>query len=432
MPHREWRRAGSLLFVLAVLCLPAAAAAAQNDPDLLRNLDSIRTIPVPGPITIRPRIFAAYGALIAAAMLGLLYLYRGRAFVVYWIGTWLLIAGALALVSRGYGDPRLGAVLTGVAMLLAVWSSGLMLLGAVAFPHNPLQWGAALRGAAATAIWFLVAPFVVPLGALIGSGALGASALLGWSAVRYLRLAQRSHYAGAFLMGAGLSIIAIGNVTGTLVGWNLPGGDAALTRLSAVNIVTSMFVALGMHLLVFEDMTEELRLANRDLAAANEEVKRLAITDPLTGCHNRRFFDEIERREMMRHRRYGSPLSIVFVDVNHFKKLNDTLGHDRGDEILRALGGLLRRQVRESDYVIRWGGDEFLLLLACGEAEAQAKATELKAAFERERETAALPQQVGLSIGVSAVSKEPDALRDAIRAADSRMYRDKLGERAQL
>jgi diguanylate cyclase (GGDEF)-like protein len=187
---------------------------------------------------------------------------------------------------------------------------------------------------------------------------------------------------------------------------------------------------LGMHLLVFEDMTNELRRANYELEATHEEVKRLAITDPLTGCHNRRFFEDIERREMKRHRRYGSPLSVVFVDVNHFKKLNDTLGHDSGDQILRTIGNLLRKHVRQSDYVIRWGGDEFLLLLTCGAAEAQSKAAELKVAFERERAESAFPARVGLSIGVAAVFPEAESLNEAIRVADSRMYRDKMSERA--
>ena len=395
-----------------------------------QELDALRNIPVPGPITIQPRVFSAYGALIAAAMLSLLYLYRGRAFVVYWIGSWLLVAAALGLVARRYADPMLGSVLTGLAMLFVFWSSGLMLLAATAFPQNPLRWGAAVKVSAASAVWFLVAPFVIALEPVVTTGTIVAAGVLGWSAARYLQLAHRSRYAGAFLVGAGLSIICVGNVIGTSIAFVAGGSELALSRLAAVNVVTSMFIALGMHLLVFEDMTEELRLTNRDLAAANEEVKRLAITDALTGCHNRRFFDEIERREMQRHRRYGSPLSVVFVDVNHFKRLNDTLGHDRGDDTLRRIGTLLRGQVRESDYVIRWGGDEFLLLLTCTESEALSKAGELKGAFQREKAEAALPPYVGLSIGVTAVAKDAESLRDAIRDADILMYKDKTAERA--
>jgi diguanylate cyclase (GGDEF)-like protein len=424
MSGRDARHAHWLLMTLAVCAVPAWAQ--PPDSDLLRQLDTLQNIPVPGPMTIHPRVFSAYGALIAGAMLSLLYLYRGRAFIVYWIGCWLFVAAALALVARGYSDPVLGSVLTGLAMLLVVWSTGLVLLAARAFPQNPLKWGATVKGVAASAVWFLVAPFIVPLTVLIGTGTAVASGLLGWAAFRYLQLARGSRYAGAFLIGAGLAIICIGNVAGGTMALTMGTGGGALARLAAVNVITSMFIALGMHLLVFEDMTEELRVTNRDLAAAHEEVKRLAITDPLTGCHNRRFFDEIERREMQRHRRYDAPLSVVFVDVNHFKRLNDTLGHDRGDDTLRAIGTMLRRQVRESDYVIRWGGDEFLLLLSCGETEARAKAAELKSAFARDGATAALPEQVGLSIGVAAVSKEADSLREAIRDADAGMYKDKL------
>ena len=163
------------------------------------------------------------------------------------------------------------------------------------------------------------------------------------------------------------------------------------TRCSRSTIVASIFIALGMHLLVFEDMTGEIRRTNLALAEANEQVKKLAITDPLTGCHNRRFFDEIERREMQRHRRYGKPLAVVFVDINRFKDLNDRFGHDIGDNVLRTLGALLRRHVRQSDYVIRWGGDDFLLLLTCTVTEAAGKAEELKAAFTVERDAAGLP-----------------------------------------
>jgi diguanylate cyclase (GGDEF)-like protein len=226
-------------------------------------------------------------------------------------------------------------------------------------------------------------------------------------------------------------LMAVSNAAAAGVVLNLEWGAETFNRLLAFNIVINMFVALGMHVLVFEDMTDELRRANRDLEEANEEVKRLAITDPLTGCHNRRFFDEIERREMQRHRRYGAPISVVFVDVNHFKRLNDTMGHDTGDRVLRTLGTLLRRHVRESDYVIRWGGDEFLLLLTCGAAEAERKAIDLKLAFERELATGEFPEGLGLSMGIAPVSKEAPNLTEAIRAADSRMYRDKLGERIE-
>ena len=405
----------------------SAVLTAQTTPDALLGQELFRSLPTPQPTVVRPRVLAAYGALMAAATLGILYLYRGRDFILYWLGSWLMLASALASISQAYVDERLTRVMIGLAVLLVVWSAGLVLLAVAAFPVHALRWNVPLRVAAVSAAWFLAAPFALPLSVVVWSGTAVTLFMLGVGASEYVELARKRRHAGALLVGGGLAVVCAVNTVAAAIVLNVVPGSDLLNRFAVANVITTILIALGMHVLVFEDMTDELRRTNRDLAAANEEVKRLAITDPLTGCHNRRFFDEIERREMQRHRRYESPLSVVFVDVNRFKQLNDTLGHDTGDDVLRTIGTMLRRQVRESDYVIRWGGDEFLLLLNCGLAEAERKARELKLAFDRERLTAALPPAVGLSIGVAAVSKEADSLREAIRRADALMYRDKGG-----
>lgn len=423
------RRRGGVLLIAYIAVAPLTTLAAQPGPNLFGNLDALRSIPAPPPVTIRPREFAAYGAVITAATLTTLYLYRGRAFIVYWIGSWLLFAGSLALLGRGYVDVRLGSVMLGLAQLLGVWSAGLTLLAAGAFPDAPLRWSVPLRVAAATAVWFLAAPFVLPLVVVLSTGPAAAAVLFAWAAVRYLRLAVRTRYVGMTAIGLGMLLLSASNASAAGISLNLLWDVQVFNNLLGFNIIVTMLVALGMHVLVFEDMTDALRSAHRELAQTHQEVKRLVITDPLTGCHNRRFFDEIERREVQRHRRYGAPLSVVFVDVNHFKQLNDSLGHDVRDEVLKAIGALLRRHVRESDYVIRWGGDEFLLLLTCGMSEAEHEADDLKRAFERERQTASLPEGIGLSIGVAPVSIDAEDFAAAIRLADSRMYRDKLGER---
>ena len=85
-------------------------------PDLLPGV--VRSIPEPQPVEIRPRLFVAYGALIAASTLGILYLYRGRAFVVYWIVSWTMLAASYTLNARGYADARLGSVMIGLSQLL--------------------------------------------------------------------------------------------------------------------------------------------------------------------------------------------------------------------------------------------------------------------------------------------------------------------------
>jgi diguanylate cyclase (GGDEF)-like protein len=392
----------------------------------------MQVIPQPPVAIIEPRALASSGAALAAALLGLLYVYRGRAFIVYWILGWLLLSGSLYASSLRYADTTVGGMMVGVAQLLAIWSAGLLLLGARAFPDAPLEWTAALKVAAVSGDWFLAAPLLAPVLVVMVSGAAVLSFLFTWAGLQYLQLFKRTKHAGGAIVGIGLWLLAAssllmavfaleGAVTGTLQ-----------NRALAFNVVVNIFVALGMHLLVFEDMTGELRQTNRELAAANDEVRRLAITDALTGCYNRRFFDQIERRELQRHQRYGAPLSVMFVDVNRFKQLNDTLGHDTGDAALRAIGELLRRHLRGSDYVIRWGGDEFLLLMTCTFAQAQHKAAELKAAFAADPATSTLPGGVGLSLGAAQVPADAEDLNEALRLADQRMYDDKFAGRARV
>jgi hypothetical protein len=159
---------------------------------LVPNLGFLQSVPSPIPITIQPQVFGAYGALIAAGMLAVLYLHRGRAFVVYWIGSWVLIAGSLMLLARGYADARLGSVMLGLAQLLGVWSAGLTLPAGEAFPEAPLRWGGPLKVAAATAVWFLATPFVFPLVIVLSTGPALAGVLFGWSAIRYFRLMRRT------------------------------------------------------------------------------------------------------------------------------------------------------------------------------------------------------------------------------------------------
>ena len=393
-------------------------------------LDALQGIPQPAAALIEPRAFASYGAVLAAALLGVLYIYRGRAFIVYWIVGWLLLAGGLFFSSRPYVDPMAGGVMLGLAQLLGIWSSALLLLAAQAFPESPLRWTATVKAAASSAVWFITAPLVLPLRIVLVSGATAAGFLLAWAALRYIQLFKRTRHAGSALIGAGMGLLATSSLAMAVLILDDALTGSLLNRALAFSAVVNVFVALGMHLLVFEDMTGELRRSNHELAAANEEVRRLAITDSLTGCYNRRFFDQIERREIQRHRRYGSPLTVMFVDVNRFKQLNDTLGHETGDAVLRAIGAMLQRHVRGSDCVIRWGGDEFLLLLTCTFIQAQRKAAELKAAFAAEPETSGLPSGVGLSIGAAQAQIDDDSLNDALRLADERMYDDKSTSRS--
>lgn len=163
-----------------------------------------------------------------------------------------------------------------------------------------------------------------------------------------------------------------------------------------------------------------------------KQLAEQAVTDPLTGLANRRAFDEALDREVARQRRTREPLSLLAVDVDHFKTINDTWGHSAGDETLAALGELLPRLVRSSDTVSRVGGEEFGVLLPdCPEPQARARADALRA--EVSAASRHWPYPVTVSVGVATLPDSADDLHDLVVAADRALYvakesgRDRIG-----
>jgi diguanylate cyclase (GGDEF)-like protein len=161
-----------------------------------------------------------------------------------------------------------------------------------------------------------------------------------------------------------------------------------------------------------------------------DEVERLATRDELTGLPNRRLFEETLVLEVGRHRRTGAPLSLVALDVDHFKRINDTLGHPTGDAVLRAVGGALRAGTKAYDLPARCGGDEFLVLLpGCGSADALGVA-------DRLRRVASAAVQPGLTVTVSAgtatVPNDADDGAGLVRVADAALYNAKRAGRDRV
>jgi diguanylate cyclase (GGDEF)-like protein len=102
----------------------------------------------------------------------------------------------------------------------------------------------------------------------------------------------------------------------------------------------------------------------QSLRSANEEIRFLSITDPLTGCFNRGYLNGRLPEEIKRARRYQHPLSVLLIDIDHFKKVNDTHGHQTGDRVLKSFAQCLTTQVRgKIDWIVRYGGEEFLVIL---------------------------------------------------------------------
>ena len=154
-------------------------------------------------------------------------------------------------------------------------------------------------------------------------------------------------------------------------------------------------------------------------------MKTAANTDALTGCYNRRFLYEIAEHELEQHQRYNLPLSLLYLDIDHFKAINDTRGHHTGDEVLKTLGAILKEMTRQADYVFRWGGDEFIVLLSAAEPQAKNKAQQIRQAFLESAIVSKLPDGVDLSVGCVPVPPETRDLDPLIDQADKEMYRRK-------
>jgi diguanylate cyclase (GGDEF)-like protein/PAS domain S-box-containing protein len=164
-----------------------------------------------------------------------------------------------------------------------------------------------------------------------------------------------------------------------------------------------------------------------------EQVQRLAVTDPLTNIHNRRHFFEVAHREMERARRYQSPLSLIMIDIDRFKEVNDTHGHLIGDMVLRQIADRLKTQLREIDLLCRYGGEEFVILLPDTALEAAYQVAERlrQAIVEKPIQADGYLVQVTTSLGVAFMGDECKQIDDLIRYADQALYQAKSAGRNQ-
>lgn len=171
-----------------------------------------------------------------------------------------------------------------------------------------------------------------------------------------------------------------------------------------------------------------------DVRRLHARERSLARRDALTGVANTRAFLEALDHELARMRRTGKPLTLAYVDLDHFKAVNDTLGHAAGDELLREIAARLTDSLRSVDTLARLGGDEFGLLLPETDSAAGGVALERchEAVRAAVRETPGVPADVGATIGAIAFLHPPRSAEAAIRATDDRMYRAKRAGRNQV
>jgi diguanylate cyclase (GGDEF)-like protein/PAS domain S-box-containing protein len=173
-------------------------------------------------------------------------------------------------------------------------------------------------------------------------------------------------------------------------------------------------------LAVLRDITER--------KSKEDEVVQLAHFDVLTGLPNRRNFDDRLRQEIARSARYGGPLSVAMGDIDHFKVVNDRFGHQAGDAVLKSLAELMPKNLRQSDTIARWGGEEFTLLLPETRLDvAEMLLNRLRASIA-DQVIPEIGRAVTLSFGVTAFRKsdtKSDTPDDLLKRVDQALYRSK-------
>jgi diguanylate cyclase (GGDEF)-like protein len=185
---------------------------------------------------------------------------------------------------------------------------------------------------------------------------------------------------------------------------------------------------------VFNDMVARLRQGREELAAINEtlrqknvELHEISIVDSLTGLYNRKHLMETLDKEVSRSQRHSHSFSLLVIDIDHFKKYNDTYGHLAGDEVLSRLASVFKKSIRSSDYAARYGGEEFIIMLPEIDPEQGLVTAErmLKQVAEERFGGEGESIKVTISVGVASYPENGEDAQSVIRNADAAMYEAK-------
>ncbi len=195
-------------------------------------------------------------------------------------------------------------------------------------------------------------------------------------------------------------------------------------------------VLLQRNLQTTEDMRQAAQMV-QTLQQQSRSLEQLSETDALTGLYNRRCFDRALSEEFAQALSHRWPLSVMFLDIDHFKRINDTFGHQAGDEVLRFAATLLKKSARQTDVLARYGGEEFVILLpGVGSKPTCALATRLLAAFRHQAHALQggerMPVTISVGIATQGEDKEYEKKEDLLAAADKALYLAKSDGRDQF
>lgn len=173
-------------------------------------------------------------------------------------------------------------------------------------------------------------------------------------------------------------------------------------------------------------LQDELRMKNKQLEELLHKVNYMAITDALTGLFNRRRFHDVLTSEFERAKRYATPFSLVMLDIDHFKRVNDVFGHSVGDSVLKEVATIMKNSIREIDTASRYGGEEFIAILPNTARENARVVAERIRLMIGQHAFGGIDRNITVSIGISGM---PDAKAESeeklIRCADFALYRAK-------
>ncbi len=219
--------------------------------------------------------------------------------------------------------------------------------------------------------------------------------------------------------GARITIEDMGSTNGTIVNDEHIEDSVRLRNGDLVKIGRTIFKFIA---------------SNNIEAAYHDEIYRMTTVDGLTQVFNRRYFEDAIERELSRSRRYTRPLSLVLLDIDHFKKINDTYGHLAGDAVLKELALTVRARTRREDVFARYGGEEFALLLPeVDQKGAMLLAEKARKLVEKHRfQFDGAHIVVTMSAGVATMVKKTENPNELIRRADEKLYEAKTGGRNRV
>jgi diguanylate cyclase (GGDEF)-like protein len=267
--------------------------------------------------------------------------------------------------------------------------------------------------------------------------------VIGWTAVAeiaraeaYARVSRQRNVTAITLAGLVIAVGFAAYVLALTVARPLERLTAGATQVGGgdfgVHVPVLDYGEVGYLTRAFNKMVSQLREGREELAAINVALETLSVTDGLTGLFNHKHLMQTLDTEVARAQRHKHPLSVLMIDVDHFKQYNDRFGHQLGDKLLADIAVLFKRTTRSIDYVARYGGDEFLLLLhEVASEDALLLADRVRSAVA----TATFgpgDHKITVSIGVASYPEHGETAEAVIASADAGLYRAKRGGRNEI